>query len=724
MYVSDPPTSFSPFLKTLLVWSVLCFGLSFSMNAQSQQFAKADKLYKAERYAQAIPLYRKGLKKKKSVNALTKLAQCYRMTNKMRQAEKIFEEVVAHERARPITYFYYAETLISGGKYDEAKEWLHKYTTLKPEDEKAKQLYNSCDLIATIKPFFEVTELQIFPHNTDSDDNSPVYLGDFLVFSSDKNQGVKPLKQKSGWTDRDFLQVYSSRHETEKGFSPPSPFSEKINALNKNTANACFWKNPETGVLETYFARNAAESSKRGAFKMQLFKAISTNGRSWKNVAPLNFCTPEIGYMHPSISPSGDTLFFVSDRAKRLNGTDIYFSIRKKDNTWTRPQNIGQPINTPSQEGFPYVDQSGRLYFCSKGHTGYGGFDIFVSQKDENGNWLAPQNLGNPINSPSDDISICFAPKGSRGAFTSSREGGDDDIFLFSFEPKEADFFTAALDLDTASKEKAKPQVPAIKKTASVDHKFDLDVNEKKQTTPVVEEEDALLNAINTHANTKDKTPDPIDYEQAVVSSDVKNDFSSYDDWESKATPETAKVVEDLNTTDKEEASTSLIVEKIVDNSPKEEEKEQPAIIENPVADIAFDRPKNLGVYLRKKELELGQIFRLKSNFYKKNNDEPTDYIRFELENTVNILLAYPNLVLEIACHTEAIGRAVDNLKLSQRRARAISKYLLAQGIPQQQLIAKGYGAEQLLNECNHTADCLPEKHLKNRRIELKVLDF
>ena len=139
--------------------------------------------------------------------------------------------------------------------------------------------------------------------------------------------------------------------------------------------------------------------------------------------------------MHPAVSPNGKLLFFVSDKAGGLGGTDIYVS-RKQKNRWSRPENLGAKINTSGHEGFPFMHQNGKLYFCSKGHLGLGGFDVFVSQLDENGEWMEPTNLGSPINSPSDDISIFISQNEERGLFTSSREGGDDDIFLVSFTPK------------------------------------------------------------------------------------------------------------------------------------------------------------------------------------------------------------------------------------------------------------------------------------------------
>ena len=137
--------------------------------------------------------------------------------------------------------------------------------------------------------------------------------------------------------------------------------------------------------------------------------------------------------MHPAISVDGNRLFFTSDKPGGEGGTDIYVSYRDNEK-WSIPKNLGEIVNTPGNEGFPYMDEKGNLFFCSKGHIGFGGFDIFVTRQNADGNWEKPTNLGRPINSPLDDISISLERGGRRGLFTSSRMGGDDDIFLIYFD--------------------------------------------------------------------------------------------------------------------------------------------------------------------------------------------------------------------------------------------------------------------------------------------------
>ena len=101
----------------------LLFFIAFSYTslAQNQQIKKADRLYKLNEYADAISLYEAGLQEEESLSAKTKLAYCYKMTNNLNNAEQLYSEIVNEERARPITKYYYGETLMSNGKYEKPK---------------------------------------------------------------------------------------------------------------------------------------------------------------------------------------------------------------------------------------------------------------------------------------------------------------------------------------------------------------------------------------------------------------------------------------------------------------------------------------------------------------------------------------------------------------------------------------------------------------------------
>jgi hypothetical protein len=140
-----------------------------------------------------------------------------------------------------------------------------------------------------------------------------------------------------------------------------------------------------------------------------------------------------------SISSDGTKFFLVRKSEKDNYGeSDIYMCKRSKDGLLSEPQNLGPIINTPFKEDSPYLSEDGKtLYFASQGHKGMGGFDLFKSEYDEESNtWSKPVNLGYPINTSDDERQICFLPDESIAYIAANRDGGmgDLDIYRITFE--------------------------------------------------------------------------------------------------------------------------------------------------------------------------------------------------------------------------------------------------------------------------------------------------
>lgn len=147
-----------------------------------------------------------------------------------------------------------------------------------------------------------------------------------------------------------------------------------------------------------------------------------------------NINRPDSWESQPSLSSDGKILFFASDRPGSIGGSDIWFTRRNSDGTWRKPVNLGPVVNTELDERSPFLHTDSKtLYFSSNGHDCIGGQDIFFSKLNENGVWSKPTNIGYPINSEGDDVNFFVSLDGKTGYFCSRKIDGDDWNF-YQFE--------------------------------------------------------------------------------------------------------------------------------------------------------------------------------------------------------------------------------------------------------------------------------------------------
>jgi len=702
-------------MKPLKVLITALLLLTFSLSyAQKSTMEKANELYKLESYAEAIPLFQKALANKESLPGRTKLAYSLMILNRMEDAEKEYRQIIEEPRLRSSAYLQFGQVLMSLEKYAEAKKYFLKYAELEPDKEEGTLMANACDKVPFIESFFQDVTFEPYPFNTDVDDTAPVFYNNGIVFSSDRNPGLKFLKQKSATTGRDYMRLYFSKMKGEGIYQSPKSFSTKINELNKNVATATF----SADATEVYFTKNGNTANRRNAYALQLFKA-ERGGLKWKGAKIVSFCRPNYNYMHPCISPDGRTLFFTSDKPSGEGGTDIYYSKRKKGK-WGKPRNLGSKINTSMHEGFPFMHSDGKLYFCSKGHVGFGGYDIFMTEQNENGEWKEPINLGKPINSSHDDVSIYLNTDSISGFFTSSREGGDDDIYLFKindgpFEVSPNEIETEVVAINTSEKKQVfeSSEVPVVESipnilaethaTTSTDEEATM-LNELAVETPVVEEiveevsqellEETLIDSlvvIDTISTTE---------LESIVEEETKIDVN-----EKVATPKLEEKKEIL----REKNGTVNVVTKREDNSSLETIEEERL--------VSFNEIKKS---VKKDRLERGMYCMLEEVEY-----APGEYLLDPaktkyLEPLAKLMKDNPSLKMEIAAHTVSIGYDDNNLEISKKRAKAVFNYMLYKDIKAERMSYIGLGETKPLNHCENGVVCSEEEHMVNQRVEVR----
>jgi outer membrane protein OmpA-like peptidoglycan-associated protein/tetratricopeptide (TPR) repeat protein len=728
-------------MRKQILFTFCCLLLHTFAFGQSKALSKADKLYKAKSYTEAAKFYEIALEEKTSLSVKTKLANCYRVNNRMETAEKLYAEITAEEKAKSKTYLYYGEALMSNGKYDEAKKWFTLYEKEEPDDEQARLMIEACDYVKSIIPYFPNVETEEFTHNSDADDSTPVMWGDKLVFSSDRSQG---LSKKSGWTGRSFINLFYS-NQTDTAFTEPKIFSGKLVASNKNIGNPTF-----VDSTRIFFTKNGVELSRRSVYNLSLFTAENAGGMRWKNIEILPFSSKEYNFMHPSVSADGKYLYFVSDKGGGEGGTDIWMSKRTKDG-WSRTKNLGLNVNTAANEGYPFID-NGKLYFCSKGHPGYGGFDIFMTEQDENGEWKKPINLGSPINSPRDDISIFIDKKKKKGMFTSNRSGGDDDIYLFEIldgtRKEEKEPMTVSVVVKTEIYVKGEEvieeeiqieeEIAAFIKEEKTEKKKSVKkvkgpkVKKKKTVEAVQQEEVAATNLeevieVEAISITEEIASGTLEEPKKI---EIKKEKSPKVKKEKKEKEKVAKKAEMLETQIEEE-------EEEEENSKEKQISFEPLIIpETPVGIETTTKESGKKVNLpdfyylseitkmvNNKAIQSGQTFRFEDVNYDFEVYQVTPEVAKQLDIIAVFLVTNEEVKAEIGAHTESKGNDKNNLILSRYRAQAAVAYLKKQGIDKSRLSYKGYGEQEILNHCVNDANCDTKEHSYNQRLEMKILE-
>jgi len=387
-------------------------------------YKKGVKNFDNHAYHKSIENFEKYLSKKDEPNdAKIKLANAYRLTNDIPNAEKWFSQIVELPESEPINMFYYAKLLMSQEKYKEAQVWFTKYLEKVPDDFVAEMLLVSCKSVGSFKQdpsLYTIKEAEI-PEVATAFGQVP--YGDGIMFTADKMTFKN--SNTSNWTGRSYLDIYfSQKDHNGKWLSP---------MLLKGNVNGQYHEGPasfnKAGNV-VYFTRSNYAKKKMGKSSknennLQLFRAELV-GDKWTNVTSMPFNSDEYSCGHPSLGSDDKTLFFISDMPGGAGGTDIY-KTTFDGTVWTKPENLGNVINTSGNEMFPYIHSDGTFYFSSDAHNNLGGLDVFMSSYDGK-KWLQVENLNYPLNTSKDDFGFVLNPDNKTG-YVSSNRGEGDKIF-------------------------------------------------------------------------------------------------------------------------------------------------------------------------------------------------------------------------------------------------------------------------------------------------------
>ena len=410
--------------------------ISTPADAQSKKDKdyRANMAFSAGEYAKAIDLYKTAFNKIKEKNKkneiVFKIAECYRIVRDFRKAELWYKKAITGNYQDPVIYLRYGEMLLTGENYELALVQFKRYKELVPDDPRGENGIKSCQLASEWidRPTgYEVEEMRYF--NSREKDFSPAYGSDdfsTVYFTSTRNEATG--KETSGATGESFTDIFVSRMDRKGKWSVPVPVSPEFNSPSDDGT-----PNVSADFTSLYFTRCPKGKNEKLGCTIYVSKYA---GGNWSEPEQIKIADDSMVIAHPAISPDNLTLYFVSDLPGSLGGKDIWKITRENEGAdWSQPVNLGEDINTPGDEMFPYVHSDGSLYFSSDSHIGMGGLDVYKAKQGENGRWTI-ENLRPPVNSPHDDFGITFEPLTERGFFSSSRKGkGNDELYSFYLPP-------------------------------------------------------------------------------------------------------------------------------------------------------------------------------------------------------------------------------------------------------------------------------------------------
>jgi peptidoglycan-associated lipoprotein len=402
--------------------------------SQRNKATRAEDAFKAGEYTFAIDLYKAAYNdindKNNRAEILTRIADCYRLSNEPVKAELFYTKAIGKGVTDPTAYYYLAEAKKMNMKYEEAKEDYKKYKELSSDETRANQGIKSCDLAMKWMDNpsgYQVDNMKFF--NSKANDFAPVYASNdyntvFFTSSRDGSTGTT----QHGATGQNFSDIYVTRMDRKGTWSEPIPLGENINTEFEEGTPAL-----SKDFNTMYFTR--CKKAKNQSFGCQLYY-VEREGDTWGKDKIIEISGDTIVIAHPAITADEQTLYFVSDLQGGFGGKDIWKVTRaNKGDDWSKPENLGADINTLGDEVFPFIHSDGTLYFSSNGHAGIGGLDIYKAKQNTNGSWKI-ENMETPINSNSDDFGIVFQNDVEKGYFSSSRTTrGDDDIYTFNLPP-------------------------------------------------------------------------------------------------------------------------------------------------------------------------------------------------------------------------------------------------------------------------------------------------
>lgn len=415
-------------MKSSVIYLIVLLGLLSSCSGA--KLSVADEQMTRGEYFEAAKTYRKIYNKLRPrdqraerAEVAAKMAECHRRLGQDARAAAAYQNALRYGYPDSSIVLHLAQSLHGQGNYAQAVKAYEEYLRLFPGNVEAERQLSGARKAAELKKNkTRYIVRQATQFNSRRSDFSPMYNGDVLYYTT-TNEKVNGTA-RSEITGMKRSDIWMVRRDELGAWMRPEPVEGGLNS-EWDEGICSFSPDGSTMYLTRAIRRPDAGTGTE----------IWTSQRSdaqWS--APVKFeITPDTlsSYGHPAVSPSGRWLYFTSDMPGQ-GGKDIWrIDLLERAGSL---ENLGEAINTPGDEMFPYMLTDSVMIFASDGHPGLGGLDLFRATLTPSGGWLV-ENMGSPINSEGDDFGITYATPGrEEGYFSSNRGDGRGYDHLYSFQ--------------------------------------------------------------------------------------------------------------------------------------------------------------------------------------------------------------------------------------------------------------------------------------------------
>lgn len=407
------------------------------MSVADEQMARGE-YYDASRTYRKIynKLTKKADRPQRGVVAF-KMAQCHERMRQFQRAAAAYQNAIRYEYGDTSAYLSLAENLHAAGQYSQAVKAYEDYLAMRPDDAQAQTELAGARMGASRSGAtrYVVRKSDLF--NSPRSDFSPMYVPgayDRLYFATTREKVTGPRSEITGMKKSD---IWVAVKDEQGVWQRPEPVEGE---LNTEVEEGIISFSPDGSLMYLTRARREPNSNTT----VEIFTSQRSDAK-WGAPQKFEITADTLSAMgHPAVSPSGEWLYFSSDMPGGSGGRDLW-RINIKERLGSL-ENLGEWINTPGDEMFPFVRTDSVIYFASDGHPGYGGLDIFKATQKPSGGWEVV-NMGTPMNSAADDFGITFG-EGETGFFTSNRNDARGYDNIYSFELPELKILISGWVLD------------------------------------------------------------------------------------------------------------------------------------------------------------------------------------------------------------------------------------------------------------------------------------